>query len=186
VGAVAKPYNSGMNQLFLKPLLSLITAASLFCPLQSLAQTVPVTQKGSVPTVAPLVLGPAIVLNSRDASLSLIDQTTFAEIGRVSVGKEPHHLYPSLDGKQLIVGNATSNDMHFVDPMSGKVLRHVRNIDDPYQLAFSPDQKLFVSIALRLNRVDIYRTEGENLHLIKRVPIAKAPCKTVTKLLPSI
>jgi DNA-binding beta-propeller fold protein YncE len=175
VGAVAKPYNSGMNQLFLKPLLSLITAASLFCPLQSLAQTVPVTQKGSVPTVAPLVLGPAIVLNSRDASLSLIDQTTFAEIGRVSVGKEPHHLYPSLDGKQLIVGNATSNDMHFVDPMSGKVLRHVRNIDDPYQLAFSPDQKLFVSIALRLNRVDIYRTEGENLHLIKRVPIAKAP-----------
>jgi YVTN family beta-propeller protein len=179
VGAVAKPYNSSMKQLFLKFLLSLIASASLFSTSHSSAQTAPVAPKAgaplAVPSLVPQVLGPAIVLNSRDASLSLIDQTTFAEIGRVDVGKEPHHLYPSLDGKQLIVGNATSNDLHFVDPMSGKVLRHVRNIDDPYQLAFSPDQKWFVSIALRLNRVDIYRTEGESLQLAKRVSIAKAP-----------
>ena len=68
----------------------------------------------------------AIVLNSRDASVSLIDQTTFKEVGRVDVGKEPHHLYPMPDGKTLIVANAVSNDLHFLDPSSGKVLGRLR------------------------------------------------------------
>jgi DNA-binding beta-propeller fold protein YncE len=177
----AKTYNSAMKQIFIKPLLSLIAASWLSITLAiglfiTLATSWPFDAHAqSVAQPAVPALGPAIVLNSKDASLSLIDQTTYAEIGRVDVGKEPHHLYPSLDGKQLIVANATSNDLHYIDPMTGKILRLVRNIDDPYQLAFSPDQKLFVSIALRLDRVDIYRTEGANMVLAKRVPIGKAP-----------
>jgi YVTN family beta-propeller protein len=172
-----KTYNSEMKLIFFKPLLSLIATSlvigshftAVFSPSVADAQPVPVAVSNTN------ILGPAIVLNSKDASLSLISQTTYEEIGRVNVGKEPHHLYPSIDGKQLLVANAASNDMHYIDPISGKVLRLVRNIDDPYQLAFSPDQKLFVSIALRLDRVDIYRTEGENVVLAKRVPIGKAP-----------
>jgi YVTN family beta-propeller protein len=129
---------------------------------------------------APLVcaqtaLGAAIVLNSRDASVSLIDQTTYLEIGRVDVGKEPHHLYPTSDGKQLIVANAASNDLHYLDPLSGKILRRVRNVDDPYQLAITDDKKWFVSIALRLNKVDIYAIDGDEYKLHKRVSIAAAP-----------
>jgi YVTN family beta-propeller protein len=120
-------------------------------------------------------LGAAIVLNSRDASVSLIDQTSYAEIGRIDVGKEPHHLYPTGDGKQLIVANAASNDLHYLDPLSGKVLRRVRNVDDPYQLAISDDKKWFVSIALRLNKVDIYAIEAGEYKLHKRVSIAAAP-----------
>ena len=60
-----------------------------------------------------------MVLNSRDASVSLIDQKTFTEVGRIDVGKEPHHLYPKPDGKSLIVANAMSNDLHFLDPVTG-------------------------------------------------------------------
>ena len=116
-------------------------------------------------------LPPAIVLNSRDASISLIDQQTYAEIGRIDVGKEPHHLYPTADGKQLIVANAASNDLHYLDPSSGKIIKRVRNIDDPYQLAFSPDQKWFVSAALRLAQgLHAGRSRGDG----RRRPAASA------------
>ena len=117
----------------------------------------------------------AIVLNSRDATVSLVDQKTLTEIGRVEVGKEPHHLYLKPDGKSLIVANAISNDLHFLDPVSGQVQRRVRNIDDPYQIAFSPDNKWFVSVGLRLDRVDLYRYDGADLTLARRVPVGKAP-----------
>ena len=117
----------------------------------------------------------AIVLNSRDASLSLIDQKTFAEVGRVDVGKEPHHLYPKPDGKSLIVANAMSNDLLFLDPVDGKVQRRVRSIDDPYQIGFSPDHQWFVSVGLRLDRVDLYRYDGRDITLARRIPLAKAP-----------
>ena len=117
----------------------------------------------------------AIVLNSRDATVSLVDQKTLTEVGRIDVGKEPHHLYLKPDGKSLIVANAISNDLHFLDPATGQVQRRVRNIDDPYQIAFSPDNKWFVSVGLRLDRVDLYRYDGADLTLVRRVPVGRAP-----------
>ncbi|MEN9316665.1 MAG: hypothetical protein RIS35_3058 [Pseudomonadota bacterium] len=125
----------------------------------------------SVPALAQVV----VVLNSRDASVSLIDQKTFTEVGRIQVGKEPHHLYPKPDGKSLIVANAMSNDLHFLDPVTGQLQRRVRDIEDPYQIGFSPDNKWFVANALRLDRVDIYRYDGRDLSIAKRIPLPKAP-----------
>lgn len=124
---------------------------------------------------APVAAQVVVVLNSRDASVSLIDQKTFAEIGRVQVGKEPHHLYLKPDGKSLIVANAMSNDLHFLDPLTGQLQRRVRDIEDPYQIGFSPDNKWFVANALRLDRVDVYRYDGRDLTIAKRLPLPKAP-----------
>lgn len=117
----------------------------------------------------------AVVLNSRDASVSLIDQKTFTELGRIDVGKEPHHLYPKPDGKSLIVANAMSNDLHFLDPLTGQVQRRVPDVDDPYQIGFSPDNRWFVVAALRLDRVDLYRYDGKDLKLAVRLPLPKLP-----------
>ena len=33
-----------------------------------------------------------VVLNSRDATVSLLDPATYQEIGSISAGKEPYHL----------------------------------------------------------------------------------------------
>lgn len=117
----------------------------------------------------------AIILNSRDASVSLIDMKTQTEVGRVSVGKEPHHLYPTPDGKSLIVANAISDDLHFLDPRTGQIQKRVRAISDPYQIGFSPDHKWFVANALRLNRVDIYDGTTDELKISKRIPLSKSP-----------
>jgi YVTN family beta-propeller protein len=116
-----------------------------------------------------------VVLNSRDASVSLLDQTTYKEIGTVAVGKEPHHLMATPDNKSLIVASALGNELVFLDPKTGQVQSRTKDIIDPYQIGFSPDQKWFVSNALRLDHVDIYGYNGKELKLAKRLPLAKLP-----------
>jgi len=119
--------------------------------------------------------GVVVVLNSGDASVSLLDQDKRTELRRYEVGKEPHHLMATPDGKTLIVANAASNDLHLLDPVTGEVRKRVRNIADPYQIGFSPDRKWFVANALRLDRVDIYEASGEELRPVKRVPLPRTP-----------
>jgi len=116
-----------------------------------------------------------VVLNSRDATVSLLDQVTYQEISSFAVGKEPHHLMATPDNKSLIVASAVSNELIFLDPRSGQIQRRIPDIIDPYQIGFSPDNKWFVSNALRLDRVDIYSYDGKDLKLSKRVPLAKMP-----------
>jgi streptogramin lyase len=125
----------------------------------------------------------AVVLNSRDASLSIIDIATDKVTTVTGIGKEPHHLYPSPDGKQLWVANAQSDDLIKVNPATGSILQRVKGISDPYQLGFTSDGKWFVSIGLRLNRVDIYahtiNPAGDTFKLIKRIPTGSMPSHTV-------
>ena len=116
-----------------------------------------------------------VVLNSRDASVSLLDKATYKEIGSIPVGKEPHHLIATPDNKSLIVASAVGNELVFLDPKTGQVQRRVKDIIDPYQIGFSPDQKWFVSNALRLDRVDLYSYDGRDLKLAKRIPLPKLP-----------
>ena len=118
---------------------------------------------------------PIFVLNSLDANVSVIDPQTWQEIKRIPTGKEPHHLYLTPDEKSLIIANALGDSLTFVDPRTAEVQRVVRNILDPYQLRFSPDMKWFVTAANRLNHVDIYRWDGKDLTLAKRIPTGKTP-----------
>ncbi len=118
---------------------------------------------------------PIFVLNSLDATISLIDPVTWKETQRIPTGKEPHHLYLTPDEKSLIVANAAGDSLLFVDPRTGAVQRTVRNILDPYHLRFSPDMKWFVTVGNRLNHVDLYHWDGANLALAKRISTSKTP-----------
>lgn len=118
---------------------------------------------------------PVFVLNSLDASVSVIDPVTWQETRRIPTGKEPHHFYLTPDEKSLVVANALGDSLTFVDPRTAEVQRVVRGVLDPYQLRFSPDMKWFVTAANRLNHVDIYRWDGQSLSLAKRVSTAKTP-----------
>ena len=135
--------------------LALVTAASFFSP---------AAHANSV-----------IVLNSGEATLSLIDEATHQVIDTVPTGKEPHHLMVTPDNSSLIVANSVSNNLMFVDPKTGKVQRWVENIEDPYQIGFSPDRKWLVTTGLRLDRLDIYHYDGHNMTLASRLPLAVMP-----------
>jgi YVTN family beta-propeller protein len=120
-----------------------------------------------------------IVLNSADANVSLIDETTQKVVDTVPVSKEPHHLMATPDNQSLIVANSVGNNLVFLDPKTGTVQRWLSDIEDPYQLGFSYDRKWFVTNGLRLDRVDIYRYNGRDFSLAKRVPLATMPSHMV-------
>jgi YVTN family beta-propeller protein len=128
-----------------------------------------------VSTAAQAAGGNVVVLNSADASISLIDPVSLTVTETFPVGKEPHHLMATPDNKSLIVANSISNNLVFLDPKSGHIQRWIENIEDPYQIGYSPDHKWFVTTGLRLDRVDIYHAVGENIELAKRVPLATMP-----------
>lgn len=115
------------------------------------------------------------VLNSLDDSVSVINPVTWTETQRIPTGKEPHHLYMTPDEKSVIVANALGDSLTFIDPRTAEVQRTVRGILDPYQLRFSPDMKWFVTVANRLNHIDIYRWDGQNMTLAKRISTSKTP-----------
>jgi YVTN family beta-propeller protein len=118
---------------------------------------------------------PLFVLNSLDANISVIDSDDFTEIKKIPTGKEPHHLYLTPDEKSVIVANAGSDSLTFIDPKTSNVQRVVRHTLDPYQLRFSPDMKWFVTVGNRLNHIDIYSWNGSELSIVKRIPSSKTP-----------
>src|SRR5689334_593927 len=120
---------------------AVLTAAVLFAaPLQAMPET-------------------AIVLNSDEATISIVDRRTMTEIERIPVGREPHHLILTPDGRDLVVASTLTNELLFLDPVSGRERKRIRNILDPYQLGFSPDGKWFVTAAHRMNHVDVYEAK---------------------------
>jgi YVTN family beta-propeller protein len=118
---------------------------------------------------------PLFVLNSLDANVSVINPLTWTETKRIATGKEPHHIYLTPDEKSVIVANALSDTLTFIDPRTAEVQRVIPGILDPYQLRFSPDMKWFVTAANRLNHIDFYRWDGSNITLVKRVATGKTP-----------
>ena len=120
-----------------------------------------------------------VVLNSAGNSVSLIDPKTYRETGRVALGKMPHHMMPTPDDDALLVGSTSNNQLLYLDRKTGAVTGQVPMLD-PYQLAFSPDRKWFVTAALRMNYVDIYSGEDvikrrQDMAPVKRVKTGSMP-----------
>jgi DNA-binding beta-propeller fold protein YncE len=104
-----------------------------------------------------------IVLNSEEASYSVLSRASRSELQRLPPGREPHHLAVTPDGKELLIASTVTNELVALDTRTGERKRVVRDIIDPYQLSFSPDGKWFVTAAYRLDHVDIYRADGFKL-----------------------
>ena len=116
--------------------------------------------------------GLAIVLNSGDATLSVLDMVHETELRRVPVLREPHHVALSPDGSDLLVGDAGANEMLFLDPHTGDIRRRVP-MADPYHLAFSPNGKWLTVTGLARNQVDVY--DAATMALAKRFPLSSMP-----------
>jgi DNA-binding beta-propeller fold protein YncE len=116
--------------------------------------------------------GIAFVLNSAGASISVIDVAAQKEVRRIPVLREPHHLALSPDGKSLLVGDTSGNQMIFLDPATGEVQKRMPVVD-PYQLWFSPDGKYLTVNGLARNQVDIY--DAATMQLVKRFHVVATP-----------
>jgi YVTN family beta-propeller protein len=114
----------------------------------------------------------AIVINSAEASVSLIDMDSRTEIKRIPVLREPHHMALTPDGKSLLVGDTAGNAVFFLDPATGEMQRRAV-MSDPYQLQFSPDGKWLTVAGLARNQIDIY--DAATLQLAHRIPASSMP-----------
>ncbi len=115
-----------------------------------------------------------VVLNSEEASYSILSRGARAETQRLPLGREPHHLIETPDGKELLIASTVTNELVALDTKTGERKRTIRGIIDAYQLGFSPDGKWFVTAAYRLDHVDIYRYDG-NFKLAGRIFIDGMP-----------
>jgi len=97
----------------------------------------------------------AIVLNSGEATVSLIDMATRKVTKTFYVGKEPHHLMMTPDEKTLLVANAVGDDIALLNPITGEITGRIPKIIDPYQIGYSPN--------------------GAEFKLAKSIPAAKTP-----------
>ncbi|MFZ6764686.1 MULTISPECIES: YncE family protein [Acetobacterales] len=118
--------------------------------------------------------GLVYVLNSGDATIQVLDAETRAERRRIPVLREVHHLSLTPDGRLLMVGDSGANEMLFIDPGTGEVLRR-EALSNPYHLGFSPDGQILTITSLRRDQVDIYRWTGEALELVKRLNMPDMP-----------
>jgi YVTN family beta-propeller protein len=114
----------------------------------------------------------AMVMNSGEASVSIIDMTSRQVIRTVPTLREPSHWALSPDRAKLYIADASGNSLFILDPLTGAPLGSKR-IADPYQLGYTPDNKYLVVNALRLNHVDVY--DGATLALVKRFAPGSMP-----------
>lgn len=124
---------------------------------------------------APIVAhakGAVLVLNSGDATLSVVDMAQHREVRRIPVLREPHHWALAPDGRELLVGDTVGNVLFVLDPDTFAVERRVP-CADPYQLGFSPDGKYLTVNGLARNQVDIY--DAATLKLVKRFHLRTMP-----------
>jgi YVTN family beta-propeller protein len=114
----------------------------------------------------------AFVINSNDASVSLLDLATHQEIRRIPMLREPHHMALTPDHRSLVIGDTAGNALFFLDPQTGAVQRQAV-ISDPYQLQYSPNGRYLTVAGLARNQIDIY--DAQSLALLHRIPARSMP-----------
>jgi DNA-binding beta-propeller fold protein YncE len=114
----------------------------------------------------------ALVVNSGEASLSVVDMQTEQELRRIPLLREPHHVTLTPDRHDLLVGDTVGNTLFDLDPMTFAERRRLA-VSDPYQFAFSPNGRYLTVNGLGRNQVDVY--DATNFTLVQRFEVHSRP-----------
>ena len=99
-----------------------------------------------------------------------INAHTFQIVRRVPVGQEPQHVTPGWDLRHLYCDNSESNSLTVIDPRTGKRVKTLRGISDPYNLYFTPNGRK----ALNVNE-DHGRLEFRDPHTWRLMGVTLVP-----------
>jgi DNA-binding beta-propeller fold protein YncE len=114
----------------------------------------------------------AMVMNSGEATVSVIDMNSKQVINTLPTLREPSHWVLTPDRSEIYISDASGNALFGFNPVTAAPMGHMR-IADPYQLGYTPDNKYLLVNANRLNHVDVY--DGATLALVKRFDAGKTP-----------
>ncbi len=114
------------------------------------------------------------VPNSKSDTVDVIDPATFKIVGHFALPKrsnhllEPQHVVPSWDLKRLWVAQDLGDQLTMFDPATGKMGTSIQ-VDDPYNMYFTPDGKYAIVMAEREKRIDF--RDADTMQVVKRVPV---------------
>ncbi|MBM0240393.1 hypothetical protein JNW88_30885 [Micromonospora sp. ATA32] len=97
------------------------------------------------------------VPNTKSNDVWMIDPATFQVVGKFAGGPEPQHVVPSYDLRTLYVASSQvpRGGVIPIDARTGKPGRLV-NLEDVYNLYFTPDGKEAIVVAEAFQRLDLY------------------------------
>lgn len=107
------------------------------------------------------------VPNSRSASVTIIDPTTYTVLRTFHTGQVPQHVVPSYDMTRLWVLNNSSSTLTPIDPITGSEGKPV-SVNDPYNMYYTPDGRTAVVVAERRERLEL--RDPRTMQLRKIVP----------------
>jgi YVTN family beta-propeller protein len=113
------------------------------------------------------------VPNSGSDMVDIIDPKTFKVIGHFRTGREPQHVVPSWDLKDLWVLDDLDDTAIHVDPKTGAPGEKI-HVRDPYNMYYTPDGKYAIVVAEREDRLDFH-----DPHTMKVVEEMKVPCRGI-------
>jgi YVTN family beta-propeller protein len=97
------------------------------------------------------------VPNLRSNKVYVIDPATMTVVDKFKVGIGPQHVVPSWDLRTLWVANnaerRTDGSLTPIDPLTGKPGKSI-DVDDPYNMYFTPDGKSAIVVAEARRRLD--------------------------------
>jgi YVTN family beta-propeller protein len=101
----------------------------------------------------PLVYVP----NTRSNDVSVIDPTTYKVVDTFPGGPEPQHVVPSYDLRTLYVASSETptGGLVAIDSRTGRP-GSFRNLEDVYNLYFTPDGRQAIVVAEAYQRLDFY------------------------------
>ncbi|MDE2456958.1 MAG: YncE family protein, partial [Burkholderiales bacterium] len=115
------------------------------------------TQAGKLSPVVANDLARVYVPNIRSDDVYVIDPATQKVVDRFKVGRSPQHIVPSYDLRTLWVTNnaegRTDGSLTPIDAATGKPGAPIQ-VDDPYNMYFTPDGKSAIVVAEAHKRLD--------------------------------
>jgi YVTN family beta-propeller protein len=113
------------------------------------------------------------VPNSGSNTVDVIDPHTFKIVDHFAVGKEPQHVAPSYDLKNLWVLSDLGDSATHIDPATGRMGATI-NVKDPYNMYYTPDGKYAIVVAERLHRLDF--RDAQTMKLVESLVV---PCRGI-------
>lgn len=110
------------------------------------------------------------VPNSESDTVDVIDPEKEEIIRSFPVGGLPQHVTPSYDLETLYVNSNQGNTLTTIDPATGRPEGKPLDVEDPYNLYFTPDGGSAIVVAERLQRLDFRNPETMKLQDEIQVP----------------
>lgn len=82
--------------------------------------------------------GDVFVTNEEDGTVSVVDAAALRAVATITVGRAPHGLRPSPDGRLVLVANSGSGTVTAIDVRSRRALFELEVGAEPVQVAFAP------------------------------------------------